>query len=653
MTAALREHHNQLQDYLYEWGKKQQGLLEIMVTSTTRGSIDEGMLDMWVTGPAMKETADDFAKLSVHDIDNKPSPTSNLECGVLLSTAAKGEARPQGDGSLLRIVETRRSEVVNHFQVSLDFLQDLINPDVEDLKDWLSTAVEMLESELCRLDSLELFEQSPTPPELSTHVFLDELSKRSSQSNWRHKLGEVVTSHKFDFLSAVVIVCNCLVMGISTNYRAHHLQSSDGISLRILEIAFFVYYAVELLLRILHSGTHLFIGVDWQWNWFDVALVLVSVSGAVEEIIFVVGGDHSTMNVSFLRSLRLLKMARMARAIRVMKMFRHLRLILASTLGSMQAVLWAGLLVMILCYTASILFVNLLTKFLIDSKDQNLDIGADLRLDIEENWGSVIKGMNSLFRASTGGDDWFNVARPLWEAGSGCYILFVLYMGFFLIVVLNTFSSLFVQSVMENQAKDEAGIVDELLVKKDEYVAQLKDLFSQIEDDGDGAITINEFINHANDPKLHAWADHLGIDLTDSKHFFEVLSHNGSLKVDLETFVVGCIKLRGQAKQVDVLSVLQLSKQIHKKIDACYSVLHMGKTLDEPSRRKCEDTAEDIYAGKLLPILTHICRTQGKILAECSSQAKVVHSQPTRPQATLSLPPEAATIRDIDDSIQL
>lgn len=65
---------------------------------------------------------------------------------------------------------------------------------------------------------------------------------------------------------------------------------------------------------------------------------------------------------------------------------------------------------------------------------------------------------------------------------------------------------------------------------------------------------------------MTAFALTLGIEATDLDQFFTILSANGSRNVDLETFVVGCIKLRGMAKSMDVLECVLAQRQTQQDL---------------------------------------------------------------------------------------
>merc|ERR1719443_607591 len=92
---------------------------------------------------------------------------------------------------------------------------------------------------------------------------------------------------------------------------------------------------------------------------------------------------------------------------------------------------------------------------------------------------------------------------------------------------------------------------------------------------------MEEFVKHLVDPRMQAFAASLEIETEDLQQFFSILSGSGHRTVDLETFVIGCIKLRGMARSVDLIDLVlshraglseqqkqsKISLQLHKKTE--------------------------------------------------------------------------------------
>merc|ERR1719220_750885 len=97
--------------------------------------------------------------------------------------------------------------------------------------------------------------------------------------------------------------------------------------------------------------------------------------------------------------------------------------------------------------------------------------------------------------------------------------------------------------------------------KKDDYIKRLQVFFTDMDENSDGLISLDEFVRHVDHPEVIAFANALEIDALDAKLFFQVLSDNGKRNIDLETFVVGCIKLKGAAKSMDLLNFYYSHRQ--------------------------------------------------------------------------------------------
>jgi len=172
----------------------------------------------------------------------------------------------------------------------------------------------------------------------------------------------------------------------------------------------------------------------------------------------------------------------------------------------------------------------------------------------------------SLYIASMGGCDWEDMALSLSPVGSVFLSLYLLYIGFFFCVVTNTLTSLFVESAISNADKDQQAVIQLEMERKEEYVNLLSTWYMALDEDNSGDITVDEFLKHADEPDMLAFALAMDIDIQDVKQFFMVLSDKGQRPVDLETFIVGCIKLKGMAKSMDLLDMSYNQKQAHEDL---------------------------------------------------------------------------------------
>lgn len=371
-------------------------------------------------------------------------------------------------------------------------------------------------------------------------------------------IGVVVYSSTFDSLCATVIILNAIIIGISADHEIKNIWDPEIKWIGPVEFGFCVYYTLEVILRMLVQGPKYFTETGAMWNWFDVALVVQGINDQIINLL--VDDDPGSQNWSFLRLLRLMRMMKLLRMIRLMHFFKELRMILYSMMGSIKAMFWAIMLMLLLSYMFGIMMLQGCASHLQGMRPGSAEALQETEKTYE-HWGSVVGAMNSLFMVVTSGMDWHEVVQPVHAAGDHFYILFLMYIGCFVFVVTNTITSIFVESAIEHSQKDHQFVIQLELEKKHVYVQKLQAFYDEIDTDKQGVISYEKFCEYAEDPRMLAFAASLEIDILNAKQFFCMLSDSGTRLVDVETFVVGCIKLKGMAKNMDLMELIYSHKK--------------------------------------------------------------------------------------------
>lgn len=380
----------------------------------------------------------------------------------------------------------------------------------------------------------------------------------------------IVNHQMFGVVSAAAIVANAVCIGYQTNQSmiAGHREEEDSSQAgpSFLELGFSLYFAIEVTLRWLAAGWMAYLrGKERGWNIFDLALVI---HGLVDLCL-----GWGTQNASYLRIMRLFRMLKLLRVIRLLRGMRELRFILNSILGSVRSTIWSLMLVFAVTYIFGTIFLQAFARYVHSGNPSTKE-----RACIMLYWGSLPQSMLSLLMASTGGQDWEDIGEPVWIIGWPYYTLFVVYLVLFLFVVVNTVCGLFVEATLNRSYRDEALLIQSQLDAKDHYVTKLQQVFKEFDVDKNGLISNTEFQNALCDPKMQAFLGGLHIDASDAESFFRMLTeHTVEKEVDLETFVVGCIKLRGEAKAMDLFLVQSQATQIQKQLDKVQTLLMGGR----------------------------------------------------------------------------
>ena len=81
-------------------------------------------------------------------------------------------------------------------------------------------------------------------------------------------------------MSMLIIFCNGIAIGISTDYAMTHPLSPVSQTLSDVELSFILFYVVEMIIRICHKGQLFFTEKgERAWNWFDVFCIIVALVG--------------------------------------------------------------------------------------------------------------------------------------------------------------------------------------------------------------------------------------------------------------------------------------------------------------------------------------------------------------------------------------
>jgi len=398
----------------------------------------------------------------------------------------------------------------------------------------------------------------------------------------------LVSSKKFESLCCFVIFGNAIFMGYASDYAMSNLDAPQNLAILQVELLLCIFYTLEVMIRFCAHGRDYLCGCDWKWNIFDMVLVIFAVYDQFETFLAISHGFGTLDNMSFLRIMRLMKMLKLLRMVRLIRMFKELRLILNSVMGSVKSMCWSMVLIITISYMFGICFLQACTSAL---NDKSVSLSVETLHGVRKYWGSVAKSMHSLYLVSTSGEDWAIVAKPLWEVGGLFYLPFMIYIAFFLFVVVNTLTSLFVELTIANSDQDTQLAVQMELEKKDLYLKRLQAFFDTIDNNQDGSITYEEFCTHLNDPEVRAFASSLEIEVIDTKQVFCILSNHGTNAVDLEAFVVGCIKLRGMAKSMDLMDLMYAHKNAvheqHMFAETCLERLQNMELLLQGRQKPC------------------------------------------------------------------
>merc|ERR1711870_43656 len=107
-----------------------------------------------------------------------------------------------------------------------------------------------------------------------------------------------------------------------------------------------------------------------------------------------------------------------------------------------------------------------------------------------------------------------------------------------------------------------------------------KAFFHEADTDKSGMLSWEEFSEHLQDDKVKAYFQALELDVSQARGLFKLLDIDGNNQVGLNEFLDGCMRLKGQAKSIDVNMLLYENRRLMRKIGEILDKAEIQRTGD-------------------------------------------------------------------------
>jgi len=368
----------------------------------------------------------------------------------------------------------------------------------------------------------------------------------------------LTSSGVFQALVAGMVILNSasIAVAIDVDMRRALVHEEDHFLGRYFNIGFMVAFALEMVLRLYAERKYFFTRDLRMWNLFDLSLVLTS----LVEVSF------EGFNFSFLRILRVLRVIRMLRIIRMFRFFQELRLMTVSLASCLPSLMWAAVLMLMCMFLFGIFLLDGARDHVrsLSADDEDLDFFA-------KYYGGVPQILFTLILSISGGMDWYDLLEPLLAASVLYAIPFTLFVLFVMFGMLNILVGIFVQKSNELFHLDQELVMNEEMNQKSSYLNQIQELFKKIDTDLSNTLTWEELIANLQDERVMTYFALLQIDVSEAKGLFQLLDVNESGEVGIDEFIMGCMRLKGAAKSIDMATMMYENKKTAMKFNHHFS----------------------------------------------------------------------------------
>lgn len=131
--------------------------------------------------------------------------------------------------------------------------------------------------------------------------------------------------------------------------------------------------------------------------------------------------------------------------------------------------------------------------------------------------------------------------------------------------MLNVVTGIFVDSAVCTRTDDEVvACWEEELQRTSEKVKQI---FKEADIDCTGTLSFKELVEKLEDPGVKAYFSGLDIDPSEARIIYTLMDTDGDDSVSIDEFVNGTMKLKGQAKSIDVMALMFDQARFQVKFD--------------------------------------------------------------------------------------
>jgi len=398
------------------------------------------------------------------------------------------------------------------------------------------------------------------------------LWKRSSSSSelaGRSRLETMVTSTTFELVMAVIILLNALCIAVEAQYDGMASGYNAGVDPRMSRPADKVWPGADSVFLVLEWFFGILFTVELAFKLAAVPKKTLRDSWSVIDVLVVAffWVEALSSDLPFPPTLiRLARMARLLRFLRVVKTIRgfaSLYLMLQSIKGSVSALGWSSIVLLVM----EMMFALALNLLLVDFWEDE-DFNLEKRELLYEYFGTFSKSLLTMIEMLLG--NWFAVTRILTDFSEVFMIFGICHQLVFGFAVIEVISGVFLNETFKVAALDDSIMLNEVRRAAKAESAKLTEFFKKADKDGSGLVDQLELKKVLDNPHVEEWLGAMGLDLSDIDKAFRMLDKNGDGYLSPEELVEGASKMKKPARAVDLALVQVMLEDLSARVSAAH-----------------------------------------------------------------------------------
>lgn len=401
------------------------------------------------------------------------------------------------------------------------------------------------------------------------------------------RLEKVVKSKKFELVWVGVVLLNALSLAIQVEMNAQNPSPHVPSVFTLLGVVFAFAFMVEIGFRYaVHRDCRWFFyrSPEWAWNLFDTIVVVLCSLDAVFQVIAYEADIPDMQSLTKTRIFRMVRVLRLVRAIRILKVVRNvgpLRSLVKSMFHTLQHLLWALILIMLVIFVLGLIYTDAVSTWIVDELqpqglaprdvDPNLIFfSSGLHFTMQTLWWAISNGINYTDAVTAlvhldGGWAWANV--------------FDLYVAFMMLGALNVLTGVVCERAMDCTDKENQYELALRAISTGDAKVALKRIRKAMKAyEANPAAAFDVLIK---DPWVMNLMSSIQCHMQEMGNglFNELFDRDHNGQVDVDEFVLGCLKLKWPAKALDMAAVKMDILRLHQSFDEFrYSLGPLVKT---------------------------------------------------------------------------
>jgi len=225
-----------------------------------------------------------------------------------------------------------------------------------------------------------------------------------------------------------------------------------------------------------------------------------------------------------------------------------------------RVLFWTVVVIFLITYIFAVFGVVLLGTKIKEKHDDfvNSTGSADQELEfLVTTVDGVLPLMYTLIQVLTL-DSWNSILRPMMKHIPWSWTFFYLYISIAVIVMMNLVTAVIVENALKNSQQDAAELIAQREKEKEIKLAHFQRVFEELDMDGDGELSWQEFESAFEDPQLAKELRLLGIDADNCREIFDLLD-DGDGVLTPKVFFQGLSRMDGTPHAKDLLRTSKMT----------------------------------------------------------------------------------------------